>query len=237
MGKDKGMDNESKTSLKHKLVLTHLHERILAIAREMMEKHYLLNSTLLYSICMRRIKDEDLTTIRSAFNELISNHVLVDGKAITGMAVLDNENRRSIFALIQAHPGLNLSRVAEILALKIMTARWHLKMLEEFKKVRSVTMDGQLVYFLVDSDPVFDKVHFVLNKKKMADIIRDILDKPGITLGALQSRTDLPRTTLLRKIGELMDTKVVEGDYDKDKKVLSIRLNPAIIDVVSHHVL
>ncbi len=232
-GKEEGVAGKGSD---RQLRITPLHERILAIAREMMEKHYLLNSTLLYSICMRRIKDVELTTIRHAFNELVSHHVLVDGKAVTGTDVLENENRSKIFTLIKECPGLNLSKVAEKLGLKIMTARWHLNMLEEFKKVTSVTMDGQIVYFTADFNHVFERLYFVLNKKKMAELIRNVLECPGILFSTLQDKMELPRTTLLRKIGELMDIKVLEGDYDKKQKVLSLRLNPAVIDVVSNHV-
>nr|MDO8116386.1 hypothetical protein [Candidatus Sigynarchaeota archaeon] len=208
---------------------TPLQEQILAIAKEMLDKHYVLKSNALFSQCQRYLKVETRQLV-SAFNELISKRILVDGKAITKERVFDTGGRKDIFDDILKYPGINVPPLAKLTNLGFTTVRWHVKILEQFQMIRTVPFDNQFVFFDIYLDPVHDARHYLLNKKHVVDIVKVIVEAPRISFAALQERVAIPRTTLIRKMKALIVGNIVHRHTDGDDDSALFSISPDIKD-------
>jgi len=216
-----------------------LQEQIISIAMQLMEQHYLFDSDTLYTQCLRSIKTVRESALNSAIAELLNKHVLIDGKALDKLTLLDNPHRKDIYDLITATPGLNISRIAKNLGLLVTTARWHMDVLEEFHFIRSNRINDQVYYFPAHASEEHDKIHVLLNKNGMTEIIRFIEMTNHPTVSILLRSTSLPKTTLLRKFNQLVENNVIivaktsRGDAelstcDSIKEVLAQRVNGVV---------
>ena len=224
----------SSTTLNFKL--TPLQKRIISIANELMDNRYLLDSELLYARCVRFLKDVDVRAINSALKELLRNKILVDGKAVTRLNILENENRGLILALIKNKPGLNLTKIARELGINITTVRWHLNMLERFELIRVVEIsENSSFYFDFYLKKVYDRLLIALNKKNMKLIVKAIHDHEKINFLDLLDFLDLPRTTLTRKVKKLITLDLIKK-IEKDNQDTVLSLDPAIEKDLHHYI-
>nr|MDO8109670.1 winged helix-turn-helix transcriptional regulator [Candidatus Sigynarchaeota archaeon] len=189
-----------------------LQQKIIDIANEIMDQHYLFDSEVLDVKCIRMIKDASPPEIRAAIAELLHKRILVDGKSLTRLNVLENDFRNKIFDLVTRKPGLNVSKIAKEIGIAITTAKWHLKMLEQFQCIRSEAIDDNVYYFNLFLDKAHDRMHVMLNKKNAVTIVKQVITTPNITVNQLQTSLGIPRTTLLRKLKELTASKILVLD-------------------------
>ncbi len=71
-------------------------------------------------------------------------------KYVTADNVLNTEVRKSLYKYIDERPGSHLREIARELDLKPSNAAWHLRKLEQTNLVRSRTIGGKMVYYLVE---------------------------------------------------------------------------------------
>ena len=75
--------------------MSSLEDRVFKLAREMMEKHYVLNTKNLYSLCTRVIKNEEKSSISNAISSLLRKKFLIEGKTLSRMDLLEKEGKLS----------------------------------------------------------------------------------------------------------------------------------------------
>lgn len=186
-----------------------LQERIISIARQLMENHHLFDSEMLYFQCIRTIKDVKTSAINSAIVDLLNKHVLINGKALDRLSLLDNPRRKEINNLILIMPGLNITRIAKTLGIFVTNAKWHVNALEKFQLIRSRFINDQIYYFPFSTSDEHDKINVLLNKNGMPEIIGFIAKNSTITITYFLKSIPIPKTTLLRKIKELVENGVI----------------------------
>ncbi len=188
-----------------KFIPTPLQARILEIAKELMQEHYLLDGDQLYSRCVRLLKDIDKKELDQELMKLYRLKILVNGKALTRENLCENQHRVKLLELVKVNPGSNLNKISNLMPLNRGTIKWHLKMLEKFDLIRSETIENQLVFFDFFIDKRLSKIYYILNKKAMLDILDCISKNFGITANELTTRIGLPRSTIFRKIKVMIE--------------------------------
>ena len=102
-------------------------------------------------------------------------------KYVTPENVLDTEVRKSLYQYIDDFPGSHLREIARELDLKPSNAAWHLRKLEQTNLVRSRTIGGKKVYYLVEGGIEARKeaiAEAVLRNKNARDIMLFLQENP-----------------------------------------------------------
>jgi len=71
--------------------------------------------------------------------------------------LLELETRRKIYDLVSRNPGLHLSKIAEILKMRISLVEYHLNFLEKHHSIRSVKEAGYARYYIEGAIGLSDK--------------------------------------------------------------------------------
>ena len=184
-------------------------EQIISLAMQLMENHYLFDSDMLYVKCLGTIKNISASAISSAIAELLNKHIFIKRKALDRFSLLDNPHRKEIFGLISKIPGLNITRIAKKLGMFVTTARWHVDTLEEFHLIRGRLINNQLFYFPASTSNEHDQINILLNKNGIPEIIGFVECNSRPTMNNLLKSVSIAKTTLLRKIKELVENGVI----------------------------
>nr|MDO8111123.1 helix-turn-helix domain-containing protein [Candidatus Sigynarchaeota archaeon] len=202
-----------------------LQERILKIARELMQKHYILDSRKLYYACAREITESDNVDVMKAIDDLIRKKVLFPGKAVSRDGVLKNEYRKMIIDIIKAEPGIYFSRLRDTMNIDSNTLIWHLKMLQKFDFIRAEKVGNSTVFFEKFQDKSMDLFFFYIHKENSADIFKHLVTSPGLSFQDLLKLLDLPRTTLVRKLKVLIENGLLAVEYTSNR-ITAINISP-----------
>jgi predicted transcriptional regulator len=206
--------------------MTPLQQRILEVAGQIMQRHYLLDLDQLYQECLRFLKDASRQQIQSALNDLVHRKILINGKALNRQQLLENPNRNKILELIRKEPGIHFSRIKAWIAKESRTVQWHLKMLEKFDFIREERFGNNVVYFDFLQDKQYDRLHYYLHKEGAPAILGTIINRPGILLSDLIDLLQMPRSTLARKINVLVSEGFVSAsNLENQGMVLSVVAN------------
>jgi hypothetical protein len=196
-----------------------LQVRILEIASQLMVRHYLLDLDRLYQESHRFLRDVDKQEIQSALKDLVRRKILVNGKALNRLQLLENPNRDCILTLVRREPGIHFSRIKAGINKESRTVQWHLKMLEKFDFIREERFGNNVVYFDLLQDKQYDRLHYYLHKDGAPAILKAILAHPGIPLVNLIDLLQMPRSTLARKIKVLIDEDFVSASYTANQEM------------------
>lgn len=199
---------------------TLLQQKIIDVAQDLMKSHYLLDTDKLYYICIRELKDENVDSIKRAIAELLNKNVLVEGKALTRVDLMDNKNRKKILFLIKSKPGIHVHKLRELTGLTTSTIFWHAKMLERFGLIRIETMYNRAVCFDIYIDKKFDEIHVSLHKKQYREILAEILIHQENFFSKIQENLNIPRSTLTRKIKNLIELGVLHSTRLDSREIL-----------------
>jgi hypothetical protein len=159
---------------------TPLQERIMKIAKELMSKHYILDSRKLYYACAREITEADNIDVMKSIDYLIKKRVLFPGKATSRDGVLKNDLRKRILDIIKNEPGIYFSRIRDAVNLDSNTLIWHLKMLEKFDFIRVEKFGNSTVFFEKFLDKALDPFYYYIHKEDSVDIFKQIATNPGL---------------------------------------------------------
>ncbi len=200
-----------------------LQARILEITRDVMKKHYILDCDELHSHCIRILKNEDSDTIKKNIDLLVEKHVITDGRALTLDNVLENKNRNRILSTIQRLPGLNQSKIKQLVDINFGTIKWHLAILVKFGLIKPWTIDKQITYFPPEVDEKYFKLYYTLNKRNMADILNQIDSTGALTENDIAKQLSyVPRTTLARKLTDLVDAGIINSCKNESLTIYKI---------------
>lgn len=206
--------------------VTPLQERIMKIAKELMSKHYILDSRKLYYACAREITEADNVDVMKAIDALIKKRVLFPGKATSRDGVLKNDLRKRILDLIKVEPGIYFSKIRDAINVDSNTLIWHLKMLEKFDFIRVEKFGNSTVFFDKFLDKSLDPFYYYIHKEDSTDIFKQIATNPGQSFQDLLHALSLPRTTLVRKLKSLIENGLLVVAYTSNR-ITAINIAPA----------
>ena len=141
-------------------------------------------------------------------------------KYVTPDNVLDTSVRKNLYEYIDEYPGSHLREIARELELKPSNAAWHLRKLEQTNLIRSRSIGGKKVYYLVDGGIAARKeaVADSILRNDNAFKIMDYLSKhPGKHLLEIAHALDLNHHTVKWHIKKMYMAELVEGDTSHSK--------------------
>ena len=141
-------------------------------------------------------------------------------KYVTPDNVLDTSVRKNLYEYIDEYPGSHLREIARELDLKPSNAAWHLRKLEQTNLIRSRSIGGKKVYYLVDGgiEARKEAVAESILRNSNAYNIMDYLSKhPGKHLLEIAHALDLNHHTVKWHIKKMYMAELVEGDTSHSK--------------------
>jgi predicted transcriptional regulator len=136
-------------------------------------------------------------------------------KYVTPENVLNTEVRKHLYQYIEEYPGSHLREIARELDLKPSNAAWHLRKLEQTNLVRSRTIGGKKVYYLVDGGIEARKeaiAEAILRNKNARDIMLYLAENPRKHLLEIAHALDLNHHTVKWHIKKMYEAELIDGD-------------------------
>ena len=143
--------------------------------------------------------------------------VIVTGgiKYVTPENVLDTEVRKNLYGYITDFPGSHLREIARELNLKPSNAAWHLRKLEQTNLIRSRSIGGKKVYYLVEGGIEARKeavAESILRNKNARDILLFLDNNPGKHLLEIAHALGLNHHTVKWHIKKMYMAELINGD-------------------------
>jgi predicted transcriptional regulator len=136
-------------------------------------------------------------------------------KYVTPENVLNTEVRKNLYKYIDDYPGSHLREIARELDLKPSNAAWHLRKLEQTNLVRSRTIGGKRVYYLVEGgvEARMEAIaEAILKNKNARDIMIYLQKNPGKHLLEIANALDLNHHTVKWHIKKMYMAELIDGD-------------------------
>ena len=176
-----------------------------------------------------------IAVIVAAIATIITFFTLGGLKYVTPENVLDTEIRKNLYKYIDDCPGSHLREIARELDLKPSNAAWHLRKLEQTNLVRSRTIGGKRVYYLVEGGVEARReaiAEAILKNKNARDIMLYLQGNPGKHLLEIANALNLNHHTVKWHIKKMYLAELIDGDtsnsaypvyYPTDIGIQSIR--------------
>jgi predicted transcriptional regulator len=136
-------------------------------------------------------------------------------KYVTPENVLNTEVRKNLYNYIDERPGSHLREIARELDLKPSNAAWHLRKLEQTNLVRSRTIGGKRVYYLVEGGIEARReaiAEAILKNKNARDIMLYLQGNPRKHLLEIANALNLNHHTVKWHIKKMYMAELIDGD-------------------------
>jgi len=156
-----------------------------------------------------------IAVIVAAIATIITFFTLGGIKYVTPENVLNTEIRKSLYNYIDEYPGSHLREIARELDLKPSNAAWHLRKLEQTNLIRSRTIGGKRIYYLVEGgvEARMEAIaEAVLKNKNARDIMLYLKDSPGKHLLEIANALNLNHHTVKWHIKKMYLAELIDGD-------------------------
>jgi predicted transcriptional regulator len=153
--------------------------------------------------------------IIAAIATIITFFTLGGIKYVTPENVLNTEVRKNVYNYIDERPGSHLREIARELDLKPSNAAWHLRKLEQTNLVRSRTIGGKRVFYLVEGGVEARREAIagtILKNKNARDIMLYLQGNPGKHLLEIANALDLNHHTVKWHIKKMFMAELIDGD-------------------------
>lgn len=130
--------------------------------------------------------------------------------------VLENENRRKIYQVIEANPGVHLRALERRLDIPLSTIDYHLNYLVRkglISREPSQNPAGQSTrYYTRPFDRQEKRILTALRQKRLREIVFLILQQQNSSFKTLMDQLNLPRSTLSFYLNYLVEHKILVRD-------------------------
>ena len=130
-------------------------------------------------------------------------------------SIFMNPDRRKIFEYLCQKPCSHLRQIAREIKMSPPSAKWHLNKIEERGFIYSIKIGGHLVYYprrLLNKEALL--LFYFLSREKTGDILKLIIEKPGISQHELAKELDRNPQSVSKLLGKSKDAELVY--YIKD---------------------
>jgi len=132
---------------------------------------------------------------------------------------LDLENRKKIYRFILEHPGVNLSRIAELLKMNVPLVDYHTLQLEDDGLISIVKEGGFKRYFVSGKTGERDKRFLgVLRQETPLKIVLFLLDNPYSKHKEILKNFDIRGSSLTYHLNKLVKSGIVHHIKSSEKK-------------------
>lgn len=156
-----------------------------------------------------------IAVVVAAIATIIAFFTLGGIKYVNADNVLDTEVRKSLYNYIDEYPGSHLREIARELDLKPSNAAWHLRKLEQTNLVRSRSIGGKRVYYLVEGGVETRReavAEAVLKNDNAQKIMKYLQKHPRKHLLEIANALKLNHHTVKWHIKKLYIAELIEGD-------------------------
>ena len=124
--------------------------------------------------------------------------------------LLELETRRKIYDLVSRNPGLHLSKIAELLKMRISLVEYHLLFLEKHQVVRGVKETGYTRYYIEGALGTSDKkILSLLRQEIPLRVILFLLKDDNSQHKDILKNVDVSPSTLSYHLKKMMDYGII----------------------------
>ena len=138
-------------------------------------------------------------------------------------AILENENRRKIFEIIEANPGIHLRELQRVLDMPLTTLEYHLSYMARKKIIHSETDAYYKRYYAKPLDRADKKVLSALRQKRMREIVFLVLSKEKVKYQFMSEYLTLPHSTLSFYLKYLVDNGILAKEKIGYETIYTVR--------------
>ena len=147
---------------------------------------------------------------------------------------LDLEIRRKIHELLEKNPGLHLSKIAEMLSLRISHVEYHLLYMEKNELITTTKEKGYTRYYLsgIEIGTKEKKILAILRQEVPLRIVLLIIKKKKAKHGELLTEVDVAASTLSYHLKKMVNKELLTITINKGEKEYSVNNEKEIIQII-----
>jgi len=146
--------------------------------------------------------------------------------------------QQKIYELIQENPGLHLSKIAELMQMRLSLAQYHLANLKRDNLIISITEEGYKRFYIKDSDIGSEdkKIVSLLRKEIPLQIVTFLLKKSNAKHKEILEVIDVSPSTLSYHLNKLVEFEIIEVKSYGSEKGYKIKNKRAVISVLVKYI-
>lgn len=146
--------------------------------------------------------------------------------------ILENQNRRRIYALIDESPGIHLRELQRISEIPLTTLEYHISYMIRKKIVFAETQDHHKRYYTKPLDPEDKKVLSALRQKRMREIVLVVLESGKAKYQLLAERLNLSHSTLSSYLKYLVNKNILAKEKIGYENLYTVREEDRVAKVL-----
>jgi|MudIll2142460700_1097286.scaffolds.fasta_scaffold543645_1 predicted transcriptional regulator len=144
--------------------------------------------------------------------------------------ILDLEARRKIYDIISKNPGLHLSKIADLLQMRISHVEYHVHFLEKHEIITADKSTGYLRFYIKGTIGVQDKRYLsILRQKTLLRIILFLLKNETVQHKDILENAAVSASTLSYHLNKLVKHDIVEVQRYGENKGYRLKNRDEII--------
>lgn len=214
-------------------------QRVIEIAKEVINNHNVLDTELLYRLAKRRLKFPRKGLL-SIIQLLINKKVLVEGSKYTRDEILNNKYRFHLYRFLTSYLGAHFSSIRK----QIVTDNsgnlgssgqliWHLEMLIKFNYIKKIKIKNYTVFLPYEIDDEIGLLHFVLHDEIYLKIIQLLISNEKLKKSEVHKLINEKRETIYYRINNLIEFNIMKLSGDNNSLVLNSLMKDDIISIIN----
>lgn len=131
--------------------------------------------------------------------------------------ILELETRRKIYDIVSRNPGLHLSKIADILKMRISLVEYHLLFLQKNRLIRGVKESGYTRYYVEGAVGISDKkILSILRQEIPLRVVLFLLKNDNSHHKEILKEVDVSPSTLSYHLKKMVDQGIISFN-EKDK--------------------
>lgn len=146
--------------------------------------------------------------------------------------ILENENRRKIYAVIEGSPGIHLRELQRVLNMPLTTMEYHLSYMSRKKIIYSETDTHYKRYYAKPLDDEDKKVISALRQKRLREIVLLILSNGKAKYQFMADYLKVPHSTLSFYLKYLVDNGILLKEKVGYETIYTVKDDDKVVKVL-----
>jgi predicted transcriptional regulator len=146
--------------------------------------------------------------------------------------ILENENRRKIYAVIEGSPGIHLRELQRVLNMPLTTMEYHLSYMSRKKIIYSETDTHYKRYYAKPLDDEDKKVISALRQKRLREIVLLILSNGKAKYQFMADYLKIPHSTLSFYLKYLVDNGILLKEKIGYETIYTVKDDDKVVKVL-----
>jgi predicted transcriptional regulator len=146
--------------------------------------------------------------------------------------ILENENRRKIYGVIEANPGIHLRELQRVLDMPLTTLEYHLSYMSRRKILFAETDSHYKRYYARPLGPEDKKVLSALRQKRLREIVFLVLTNEKAKYQFLADYFNLPHSTLSFYLKYLIEKGILAKEKVGYETIYTVKDEDRVVKVL-----